>query len=38
MFDDIVLLPVEAEDQFATITDFNEQYNPEVAKYPYKKI
>ena len=37
MFDDILLLRVEAEDEFAPIKDFNGKHNPEVAKDLYEK-
>lgn len=37
LFDDIELLRVEAEDEFAPIKDFNGIHNPEVAKELYEK-
>ena len=37
MFDDILLLRVEAEDEFSPIKDFNGKHNPEIAKDRYKK-
>lgn len=37
IFNDILLLRVEAEDEFAPIKDFNGKHNPEVAKDRYKK-
>lgn len=36
-FDDISLLRVKEEDEFAPIKDFNSIHNPEVAKYMYEK-
>ena len=36
-FDDIVLLRVKEEDEFAPIKDFNGNHNPEVAQYLYEK-
>lgn len=37
LFDDIELLRVEEEDEFAPIKDFNGIHNPEVAKDLYEK-
>lgn len=37
LFDDIALLRVEEEDEFAPIKDFNGIHNPEVAKELYEK-
>lgn len=37
LFDDIELLRVEAEDEFAPIKDFNGAHNPEIAKELYEK-
>ena len=37
LFDDMLLLRVEADDEFAPIKDFTGPHNPEVAKELYKK-
>lgn len=37
LFDDITLLRVDSNDEFAPIKDFNGPHNPEVAKELYEK-